>query len=340
MKSIIIPVVIIFCFGPVGGQDVANVSRAGTTSAPFLEIGVGARANGLGGAFVALADDANALYWNPSGIARLTRNEVSFVHTEWIADTQFEFAGIVFPLGASSAIGASVTVLNMGEMKVRTVFEPEGTGEMFGASDLAIGITYARSLTDKFSIGITTRYIQQSIWHMKASSVALDIGTLFTTEFNGMRIGMSISNFGNNMRLEGKDTRVYHDIDELKFGNNERINAFLETEAWSLPLTFRVGIAMDVINTSFNRLTVVADALHPNDNYESINLGTEYALNEAVFLRIGWKSLYLQDSEQGLTVGAGIHYNLVGRVGIKIDYAYADFGILNNAQRISVGIEY
>ena len=339
-RNIIFVAVGLFFLSPTYGQYVTDVSKVGTTSATFLEFGVGARAVSMGGAFVATADDATALYWNPSGIARIQRRQVTFVHTEWFADSDFDFAGIVLPLGSLGTLGASITTLNMGEMKVRTVFEPEGTGEMFDASDLALALSFARNLTDRFSIGFSTKYIRQSIWHSTASSVAIDLGTLFTTPFNDMKIGMSISNYGGKMKLEGKDTRVYHDIDPVKSGNNEKINALLETERWSLPLIFRVGIAMDILRGKHNRLTMAADALHPNNNNESVNIGMEYGFNDLFFLRFGYKSLFLEDSEQGLTAGAGINYNLNRVVSLRADYAYADFGILNNTQRISFGIEF
>ena len=336
-KSIIF---LLVCYSFASGQSVTNVSKVGTTSASFLEIGVGARSNAMGGAFVAVSDDANALYWNPAGIARLERSTVTFVHSEWLADTDFDFAGIVIPLGTFGTLGASITALNMGEMDVRTVFEPEGTGEKFSAGDVALGLTYARNLTDRFSFGLNTKYIRQDIWHMTASSIAIDVGTLFTTQFNDMKIGMSISNFGNKMKMEGKDTRVYHDIDPVKFGNNELINAFLETERWPLPLIFRVGISMDLIRNEYSRFIIAADALHPNDNYESVNLGTEYAFNDLIFLRFGYKSLFLKDTEEGLTAGGGIKYQLAGKIFVNFDYAYADFGILQNAQRFSLGIDF
>lgn len=341
MKRILILIIfVLICFNWTYAQYVANVSKVGTTSATFLEIGVGARAIGMGGAFVAVANDANALYWNPSGIAGIRRSEVIFVHAEWLANADFDFAGIALPLGTFGTLGASITALNMGEMKVRTVFEPEGTGEMFDASDLALGLSYARNLTDRFSIGFTAKYIRQNIWHMSASSFAVDVGTLFITQFKDMKIGMSISNFGGKMKLEGKDTRVYHDIDPVKYGNNERINAYLETERWPLPLIFRVGIAIDVLKNRYNRFTIAADALHPNDNYESVNLGMEYTFNDFIFLRWGYKSLFLKDSEQGLTAGAGLEYKLVGRISLIFDYAYANFGLLHNAQRFSLGVEF
>jgi opacity protein-like surface antigen len=338
-RTLAVIVALAIC-GAAHAQFVENVSKVGTTSACFLEIEVGARPLAMGGAFVATANDATALYWNAAGLARLTRNEVHLGHTEWLADMNYDFAGVALPLGSFGTLGASFCALGMDEMEVRTVFYPEGTGERFGASDVALGLSYARALTDRFSIGFTGKYIQQKIWHMSASSFALDVGTLFVTQLKGMRIGASISNFGGKMRLEGKDTQVNHDIDPSKYGNNDKIIAHLATDRWSLPLIFRAGVAMELLNAAHNRLTLAVDAIHPNDNTEYLNVGAEYAFNENVFLRAGYKSLFLRDGEEGLTLGGGLAYELLGRVRLKLDYAYLDFGVLENVQRFSIGLEF
>ena len=294
----------------------------------------------MGGAFVAVANDATTIYWNPAGIARLTRTEVVLIHTEWLAETNFDYVGIILPLGRFGTLGTSVTSLSMGEMKVRTVFYPEGTGEKYGAGDVAIGLSYARNLTDRFSIGFNAKYIRQHIWHMSSSAFAIDIGTLFTTQFNNMKIGMSISNFGNKMRLEGKDTMVNYDPDPVKYGNNDRIPAYMQTDEFSLPLLFRVGVAMDVLKGERNRMTLAIDAVHPNDNTENLNLGAEYVFNNIIYLRIGYKNLFTKDSEEGVTAGAGMEYRLARNTSLKIDFAYQDFGHLNNVQRFSLGLEF
>jgi len=330
----------VFLSGTAYGQAGANVSKVGTTSAQFLKIEVGSRAIGMGGAFVAVANDATALYWNPAGIARLRGGELSLIHTEWIADTQFDFAGIVWPLGSWGTLGASLTALTMDEMEVRTVFYPEGTGEKFDAGDFAIAVSYARRLTDRFSIGFNGKYIHQKIWHMTASSIAFDVGTLFVTPFQEMTIGMSISNFGNKMRYEGKDSRLFYDFDPRKFGDNDKLPAHFELDKWSLPLLFRVGLAMDVVKTNLGRITLAVDAIHPNDDTENVNLGLEYSFRQWLALRVGYKSLGTRDSEEGLTAGGGLTYRLFQRTSLKLDYAYADFGRLDNVQRFSLGIEF
>jgi hypothetical protein len=322
----------------VSGSALAT-TKVGTSAAQFLKIGAGCRAAALGGAYVAIANDAAALYWNPAGLARLDHNELLLMHADWLAETNFDFGGVVMNFGGN-ALGVFVTSLNYGEWEVTTIDQPEGTGEIMDAGDFALGASYARSLTDRFSFGFNVKYIRQDIWHMNAQSFALDVGTLYITRFNDMRIGMSMSNFGNKMKMSGKDARVYHDVDSGLSGNNESINAYLETESWDLPLNFRVGLAMDVLPGDPLRWTVAVDALHPNDNNEAVNLGSELMWNDFIALRGGYKALGREDSEEGLTFGGGIQYPLAAGTAVKIDYAYSDWGRLEYVHRFSMGLEF
>ena len=325
---------------PVFGQSLDNVSKVATTAASFLEIGVGSRAIGMGGAFVAVADDATALYWNSAGIARLKKSEMVFIHTKWIAGINYNYLGSAFPIGGVGVIGISITSLSTEEMMVRTIDMPEGTGERFGVGDLALGIAFARNLTDRFSIGFNTKYIQQKIWHMSSTGFALDIGTLFTTQFNGMKIGMSVSNFGGKMQMLGKDTFVNFDIAPSQDGSNDRIPANLKTDKFPLPIVFRVGLAMDILDGGSNKITFAIDGAHPNDNTEFVNLGMEYSFDGFLFLRGGYKNLFLLDSEENFTLGGGLIYNINRAVLIKVDYSYQEFGRLTNTQSFSLSFEF
>lgn len=328
---------------PLGAQTQnyrENVSKRGTTAATFLEIGVGARALAMGSAFTALADDPSAVYWNAGGLAKLKRHGLIVNHSEWIADTRFDFLGASFNVGKYGTIGVSLTALTMDEMEVTTIEEPDGTGQVFDASDFAFSLAYSMRLTDRFSIGLNGKVIRQSIWEMRSVGFATDIGIHYATPFKGITLGMAMTNFGTKMKLSGPNTMVLHDPDPNSSGNNGRIPANQQMDSWALPLNFRVGISYEAFNNSLHRAFVAVDAEHPNNDYESVQVGAEYVFRNVLALRGGYKSLFLQESEQSFTLGAGINYALVGNIMFHFDFAYVDFGLLENVQKYSIGIDF
>ncbi len=318
----------------------SNVSKRGTTAAAFLEIGVGSRALGMGTAFTALADDPSAIYWNVGGLAKLRRHGILFNHTEWIARTRFDFLGAAFRVGKWGTVGLSVTALSMDEMEVTTLEEPDGTGQTFRAGDFAASLAYAFSLTDRFSIGLNAKFIRQTIWEMSATGFALDVGVHYQTPFKGLLLGMSMTNFGTKMRMDGNNTMILYDPDPAATGNNGRIPANIKMDYWPLPLNFRIGLAYQLFKNNFHQMQVALDAQHPNDNYESINVGVEYVYKRMFALRAGYKSLFLKDSQESFTLGAGLNYPLLGNVMLHIDFAYLDFGVLESVQKYTLGIDF
>lgn len=318
----------------------SNVSKRGTTAANFLEIGVGARALAIGSAFTALSDDPSAIYWNPGGLGKLNRHGVIFNHTEWIADIGFDFMGAAFNLGKYGAVGLSFTSLTMDEMQVTSIVEPEGTGQIFRATDFAVSLAYAFRLTDRFSIGANGKVIRQGIWEMHATGFAVDLGVHYLTPFKGLYLGMAITNFGTSMKMAGPNSMILHDPDQQTVGNNGRIPAELQMGSWPLPLNFRLGLAYQLFKNEMHRAFISADAQHPNNNYESVNVGAEYVFKNRLALRGGYRSLFLPDTEESLTFGAGVYYPIVGNVMFKFDFAYVDFGLFDNVYKYSVGIDF
>lgn len=317
-----------------------DITKVGTSSAAFLGIDIGARAVAMGGSFVAVADDITAIYWNPAGIARQQKGEIAFIHTEWFADTNFDWGAVAIPLGRFGTVGLNITSLTHADMEIRTIEQPEGTGEFFSASDLSIGLSYAINLTDRFSIGFNGKFVRSEIFNESANSFAIDVGTLFVTRFKGLRIGATITNFGPKMKLSGRDLIILVDPAPDKFGSNDRIVSELQTDSFDLPLAFRAGIAIDVLSKENSRWTIALEAFNPSDNTESVNVGTEYVLANFASLRFGYKSLFNNNSEEGITAGGGIRLRLVQDAVLRLDYAYSDFGRLNNAQRFSIAIEF
>jgi hypothetical protein len=195
-------------------------------------------------------------------------------------------------------------------------------------------------LTDRFSIGGNAKYISERIWHEQASSLAFDIGTLYDTGIKGLQIGACISNFGSGLELQGSDLLIYYDADQLHLGNNDKIIGELKTDEWPLPLNMQFGLAYTMDPGAGLQLTLAADALHPINASESVNLGAELTVLKMFFMRAGYKSLFQTDTEAGMTLGAGLNYRLFGSSNIRIDYAYADLGRLGGISRYTLGLTF
>lgn len=323
-------------------QTLQAQTKIGTTAAQFLGVGVGARAVAMGGAFVAVADDISSLYWNPAGLGRARRGEANFVHADWLVGTGIDWAGIGVPLGRYGALGASVFLLNSGDIERTTELQPDGTGEVFNTQDLAIQLTYAKALTDRFSIGGSFKYVQQRLYNVSASTIAFDVGLIFLTASNGLQLGATITNFGGKMQLNGKDLLTTVSSGTGQNGDNNGIPARLNTDEWAIPLSFRIGVAYPLLNAGNageHRLMIAADGISPSDNSTSLNVGGEYTWRNLLSLRGGYNSLFIQNAEASWTLGAGLEYDF-GGVAVKFDYTYQAFGRLNAPQWISVGMEF
>lgn len=317
---------------------VSDVSKRGTTAAPFLTISQGARAAGMGSAFVAVSDDPSAIFWNVAGLARLKQYGFIFDHTQWFADLNYNFFAASIDLGDYGTLGASFISSDYGDMDVTSINEPEGTGESFTVNDMVFSLAWAINLTDNFSIGFNPKVIYQGIWKMSAFAFAMDMGVLYNTPFEGIVLGMSISNFGSKMALDGTSAVILYDPDETSSGNNNRIPAQLETEYWDLPLQFKVGVSYKALDSPKHKLLLAVDASHPNNDYESVNVGGEYVFSDIVSIRAGYKTLLLENSEESLTLGAGFKQRLMNNVSIRFDYAYSDFGRLGSIHKYSLSI--
>jgi hypothetical protein len=314
-----------------------GVTKTGTTAAGFLLIDVGPRATGMGSAYVSVVDDATAMYWNPAGIARLPGVQATFCNTNWLLDLALNYAGASFSLGNYGTIGINAVFLSMDEMERTTISQPDGTGELFDAANSSIGLSYARNLTDKFCMGFTAKYINERYYHSSAHGFALDLGALYDTHFHGLTLGMSISNYGTKMQLDGRDLLVQVDINPQIEGNNANINAKLQTDKFDLPLMFRVGLSMDVIKTDFSHLLVAVDALHPSDDVESVNVGAELILFNILSLRSGMKQLFGVDQIQGLTFGGGLHHKILNTT-LFFDYSYLTLNKFHPVNMFSISL--
>ena len=314
------------------------IDKTGTTAAKFLTIGIGSRPAGLGNAFVAIADDPTAMYWNPAGISRLQGHEVFVNHNNWFADISVDYSGAVVKISDNAAFGTNLTILSMEEIEV-TRYGNEDTGETYRAGNLAIGLTYARNLTDKFSIGSNLKIIRESIANNHASGFAIDIGTLFDTPF-GFKLGTSISNFGPKMKMSGDDLIVPVDINENLEGNNENTTGKISTDYFDLPLLLRVGISGEKLFPKICGIIWAIDSSHPNDNNSYINMGLEVSpLNNLLSFRTGYRSIYLNDRVNEYSFGLGLNLSSLINKQINIDYSFESLKFLGTTQQLSIRLK-
>lgn len=326
--------------------------RVGTTTANFLEYGFGSAGSALGDAYVSLANDLSSVYWNPAGLASMNQSEAMFMHQPWLVDinTSFAATGIVLP--RMGTIALSIISADYGEMEVTSLAMQEGTGEKFSSNDFAAILSYGRKLTTWFSLGASAKFVSSSIMHTSASAFAMDLGVIINTHFfspdgnrgNGLNIGMSVSNYGTRMKYDGVDLINPIDILPNEEGNFRDVPGQFRMQEWELPLIFRVGISVNPYVTERQRFTIAVDALHPNNNSESVNTGAEYALKVSpvtkIFFRGGYKALFMKESQYGFSVGGGVILNLFGNKAIKMDYAYRDIGILGNVSNYTIGFMF
>jgi len=297
--------------------------KVGTVGFQFLEIGAGPRGTGMGEAMVGAADGIESLYWNPAGLRSISRPTASFSYGTWPAEISHQFMGYAMRPGfIQGIIGVSVTTLSMDPMPVLTADQPGGVGVDFDAGDIAIGLTYARVFTDKFSAGGTLKWMHSGLGDLSVLGVEgledyyvegflIDFGTLYDTGFRSLRVGLVIQNMGAG-------------------------GAYIEEDV-PVPATFKFGVSMNVIDTPGQRVTAAAEFRHPADTSEKINVGAEYALNEMYFVRAGYKLNY---DEESFTFGGGAKI-AVGSLGVVgVDYRYNDFGYLGVVHRMGLVVEF
>ena len=320
----------------LAGIASAEMTKIGSAGAQFLKVGVGSKYQAMGEASVATVNDVYAMYWNPAGLAAIENGEVGFTNVNWVLDLNLNYVGFAKNFEDIGVFGVSATVLSMGDQEITTFDQQEGTGNSYTASSYAIGLSYARTLTARFSFGGTIKFLGERIHQEKSSGLAFDFGTMLHTGFKSLRLGMSISNLGPDLKFSGPDLSVRYK-DPNGTDNGGLVPAELKSSPYNLPMLFRVGLAYDFEFGPKSKLDLAAELKHPNDNLEQGSIGAEFGYDEKFFLRGGYKFNY---SEEGLTLGGGLRTTLTKDTKLVLDYAWQDLGRLQTAQRFSVGFTF
>lgn len=302
-------------------------SRTATTGWQFLKINPNARAAGLSETYLAVANDVSSLYWNPAGLTQLDTSKFHFAidHTDYAAGTNNEFAGLVYRAGSNTLLGLSMQYYNAGEMDVTTEFMPQGTGQQIMASDIAIGLSVARELTDQFSFGITVKYLREDLASVHNQNMAFDFGFRYDIGAANTRFAVGLQSFGFNTSPSGYVQTTLLSGDTL----------FTDFTEIAVPTVFRLGVAWDAIKNERNMLTAAAQLNHPTDNNETYSLGFEYAWKQLFFARTGYTFSTDLNSYPALGFGLQLkkHFGTV-----KLDYGFTYQNIFGTVNRIGFGL--
>lgn len=312
-------------------------SRVGRSGWQFAKLPTSARMASLGGIATVLGrGDANAALTNPASMSDVASLSISGSSMNWIADITYYSGAVVKSFDQWGVFGLSINTLDYGDM-VRTEnqeqFGPDGETlgrtqpvlenlGTFSGGDLAVGLNYARRITDRLQVGGTVKYFQETLDDAKTGNWAIDIGTYYHTGIKTFRIAMLGQNFGPDTEFTKYDEQIQIPPSQVR-----------------MPMVFKLGAAVDLIEKSADHphlLTLATEFTHPNDGDEKVHVAAEYGFGNLAYLRGGYRFNY---DEEGLTAGGGLHLKR-DRYGISVDYAYIDFGRLSAVHVVTVGFEF
>ena len=343
----------------------------GTTAAEFLLLPATARGAALGGAFAALSNDLGSMHYNPAGLALIERPGVMATTMSYVSGTTYSFGAVAFPFaGGAKAVGFAVATFGFSDQPVYTVEDPQGTsGNVYSVRETAISGTFSQQFSDRFSAGLTAKFINDQLGSVSGAAFAIDFGTSFHSVLGGrpIRAAFVITNLGTNIRHRGAPLDVLYNR-PAPAGENEvaqePARAQLETKDWSLPVSFRVAVAYDAFATSANRLTVLGEFSQPNNSAPGFGfageytlglgssgfslagrLGMTYAPDDNLDVPASGSATYagfdtgLSGSQYRMSAGGGLRYAKAG-FGFGFDFGYRDYGLLGGVNTLGLSLNW
>jgi len=305
-------------FPNLGGQ------RAGISGLTFLKNDLSPRSVGMGGASVAISGDGFANHANIASASDVKDYRVAAGNLLYSAGLNQQHAAVFIP-STYATWTVAVNSLTTGNMEERTEFQPFGTGRYFRADCFYAGVGYSRQLSDKFSFGIFTKYIREQIASFNASTLGVDLGFMYKTDFKDLRFAVALENFGPNSSLKGGD--------QAPVDFNRRNGVTVDN--YPLPTLFKMGVSMVPIKHEDYSLLTSVQLNHPNDNAENIRLGAEFNYKDLLFARAGYKVSVAGQTFPTMGVGVEVPW---GRYGLRIDYGANPTNYLGIQHMIGVSL--
>ena len=301
-----------------------RADKSGTAAAPQLLIPVGPRMIALNGTSISTVSGIEALYWNPAGVTKSSReSNATFSHLSYLADVGVDYLAVSSAFEGLGTLGLSIKSISFGDIPVTTEEQPDGTGELTSPTFFTLGVTFAKQLADRVSIGITLNHITEKMERASAAGIAFNVGVQYSGVggVDGLSLGVVVKNIGPQMQYDGTGLLRAGSIDDLGFtGSLYQLNA----ASAELPSTMELGLGYAKSFDESNSLSVSGMFQNNNFSDDEYKIGLEYSYSDLLFLRGGYsqaaKTTELE-SIYGETYGIGFHKNL-GDVDLSIDYAY------------------
>ncbi len=331
-KTFIICLIIVLAFAAV--SMAGSLRRIGSAGAQELRIPVGSRGTAMGGAIGADVVGTEAMFYNPAGVALMSGTEAMFSHLTYFADMDLNYFAVTRNIEDFGSIGLSVKVLSVGEIVKTTenASTPLGTGEIFEPTMSVIGLTYSNVLTDRVTFGVTAKFINENIDKAVANGFAVDVGAMYDTKWNGLRLGISIKNVGPSMRFTGSG----FERSVTAPGQNPQTSPAkavrFQAAEFELPSWISIDGAIDFYSVEKNRASFYGAFQSNNFSKDIYRAGVEYGYDERYFVRGG----YTMDQDQedylyGLTFGAGVMLSL-GETDVTFEYSWSETEFFDNIQ--------
>lgn len=317
-------------------------ARKGTTGADQLLIPVGARSIATGGAFLSNVSGLESIYYNPAGLSQTNGSEALFSYMSYLADINVSYFAIGTNLGDLGSFAFSVKTFDFGEIPVTTFQAPDGDGSTYSPAFLTAGITYSKIITDRVSIGVNGKVINESIMDVSATGFAMDFGVQYRFPGN-LSIGAAVKNIGTNMIYSGSNLQVKTDVPGSQPGSATGSYEVV-AEEFQIPSYFELSTAYHYNMNEENSILIGTTFRNNNVMEDQMKFGLEYGFSNTFFVRGGYDMLLenIDSNTFGFTFGAGLNYSFTDGMGLGFDYAYRevrDFPTPNHIFTVKLAVD-